>query len=315
METKKQLIRELYEENIFELSEHLHKLKLINDVYGIKKIGKYLKQQTEIVFDAEALHNDLIPLNEHIINLMSIIPVQNNIKTITIRNSSIKKRLKFTGAIEPNTLNCINIKIGRLCIVTENITTLSVRKIQHNKYVIKLIQACEKLKILHIESETADELKLEKLYDLKLNSLKFTGKYVSKFSPVYPLRDFLISQAPHLCKLSVKIKNRPDLLLKLELNRMEFSKLKKLKYCTCDKFCSRTNLTIPNSIENLKIKMKFLSHKNFINTLNWYEQNQMLKSIIFINSKYEFPINTQIHLINKFCSNNNTIEIKFKQKQ
>lgn len=317
MELSTQFIHELYAENIFEFCNAIRKCLNNKDKISIARIARFLREQTEMTFNTTHMDKLLYERPGNNFNyysqfLLTTVPAENKIDTITITNVPNENQIHFPSHIKPTTFCIINSELGNLLICAENITTLSLRKIPTNQYITSMIVLCEKLQNLHIESNCANEIKYKDLMHMQLLTFKISGKYTSKLFPIDGLQTFLKSQAQSLIKLSIKIKNRPDIAYKLNFKAISFTDLKKLKFYTCTNFINRI-LTFPtNTVESLKINSNLLTYTNLFSLLNQIENYEMLKIIKFTSAEYGFPINTRCQLIaNTFKGQT---EIKFKQK-
>lgn len=281
-------------------------------------MAEFLSNQTELIFDTESMNKELYEQEGNNFNyfsrfLLSIIPCTNKIETITIANVPNEQQIQFPPNIMPINFCSVNSELGNLVLRTENITTLSIRKMSTHRHLNDIILLCDKLRNLHIESQQANEIRFNELSSLKLTTFKISGKYTSKMFPVTNLQNFLKSQAKTLIKLSIKIQNRPDIAYKLDFSVINFTQLNKLKFHTCTKFINNF-INIPaKTVKSLKINSNLLTYTNLFNVLNQIENNEILQIIKFTNVEYAFPVRARHELI--AYTFKGTSEIKFKQKQ
>lgn len=177
----------------------------------------------------------------------------NKLTEIELINIPTYINIRFPQQIKPSILLCKKISFTNFYINPVNIHTLKLIQIKNYlDRVPKLLLACQKLKSLSIENFDSLIFNMHLLRNLKLVKLKLLG---SSFRQDFPekISAFIIKQAPTLEKLSIKIKNKRDLIYNLEVEGTKFPLLRKLTFFTSDTNMSNMPREFLYNLVTLKI--------------------------------------------------------------
>lgn len=310
MTFKPEILEKMYETNCLEIAKILIEANLKNERMILRSIAQFLNNKTKIKIDGNNTdHNEL---NVKIGVILVAFSQRNSLEEVSLENLP-NTRIIIPTCISPTIFKSINAPIGDLSLDTTKITTLILCNNSEIDLITGMVEECENLKNLYIKSPSTDELIFDRLHHMKLDSFKLTGQSTSKLNKFTDLKQFLKSQAPHLKKLTLKIKNRPDIPYNIINNETVFVQLKKVKYLTSKEFSS---LLIPKpfcNVNSFKIKSDLLSKQNCLDILAQLNKNKNLKTLTFINNEYSFSTQSMVETLYNFCNKNKVTAINFRQ--
>lgn len=217
-----------------------------------------------------------IPKNNIISDISIIMPQPATIICIP-KHISVRK-LKYKMAF-----------IERLAIMnTAEITHLTLSCVLGTSAMkLELILSCPKLTYLHFDDLNNSGMRLARLDTLRLTTLKLSG-FLTTIN-VDDLTYLIISQAPTLRKLTLKIRNMANMIYKLDFGNVKFPEMRKLKFLIAPDLYSQTispNLLM--NVETVKIMIGWNGRVNIKEILDQLITKPNIKTITFLGRVYKY---------------------------